>query len=64
MGIYQSFTDCKYFQKEGSYEQCIGCDMVECPKYKRIIHSEKKKKTIQSIDRPIIPTVRSRLSNT
>lgn len=41
MGIYQSFTDCKYFQKEGSYEQCIGCDMVKCPKYKRIIHSKK-----------------------
>lgn len=41
MGIYQSFTDCKYFPKEGSYEQCIGCDMVEYPKYKRIIHSEK-----------------------
>lgn len=41
MGIYQSFTNCKYFQIEGSYMQCIGCDMVECPKYKRIIYSEK-----------------------
>ena len=41
MGFNPTFTHCRIFKKDGSYEQCVTCKETECPKYKKVYHSEK-----------------------
>ena len=34
--VYDDFTKCKTFKRDGDYKKCANCNTVICPKYKKI----------------------------
>ena len=34
----KDYKKCKTFKKDGAYNECVSCETLDCPKYKKIDH--------------------------